>query len=193
MIENLPGEDWRPVVGYEGRYEISNLGRVKSLVRPYRRSEKILYQGTETGGYLKVELSKDSKIKTHKVHILVLNSFRGLCPPHLRDGCHRDGIPSNNKLPNLRWDTHAGNLADDATLENHAHSKLTNRQRLEINYLYSQGFFTQAKLASKYGVRQIAVQKIVRSPDVVARIAKRDPELFRRFHEHYKTPGYVTI
>lgn len=113
-------EEWRPVVGYEGLYEVSDLGRVRSLDRivNYRDGRRFTYKGvslvlSDNGyGYAVVTLSKgkDSK-KVRLVHSLVLESFEGPRPPKL-DICHRDNDKRNNRLENLRYDTRVGNLAD---------------------------------------------------------------------------------
>lgn len=91
-------EIWKPVVGYEDFYEVSNLGRVKSL---HRGKERILKPSSERG-YFRVDLSKNGKKEHCQVHQLVMESFVGRCP----DGCevdHIDWNPENNMLDNLRY------------------------------------------------------------------------------------------
>lgn len=99
-------EVFKPVVGYEGLYEVSNLGIVKSLPRTIVRGngsklpvkERILKQGLSSNGYLTVSLHKDKKPKTHRIHQLVAmaflnhkpNGFKGLVVDH----------KTNNKLDN---------------------------------------------------------------------------------------------
>ena len=72
-------EVWKPVVGYEGLYEVSNLGRIKSLVgwngHKYVNREKIMNQSITTTGYKKIELTKDGIKKSLKVHRLVAQAF----------------------------------------------------------------------------------------------------------------------
>lgn len=105
-------EEWRPVVGYEGRYEVSNLGRVKSI----RRSRKnpsgnlIMSPSTHGDGYKQVQLA-DGRIRTFRVHVLVLTAFVGPKPDGTY-GCHNDGNPANNCKDNLRWDTPSANQRD---------------------------------------------------------------------------------
>lgn len=108
-------ERWLPVVGFEGRYEVSDLGRVKSLARtePYGRHdgdhvrvkrEKIL-KASPSGDYLTVRL----KGKTFFVHILVLTAFIGP-KPEGECACHGpDFDGTNNKLTNLRWGSYKEN------------------------------------------------------------------------------------
>lgn len=110
-------EIWKDVVGYEGYYEVSNLGRVKSVARwIYRRGlsphwvkERLL----ETGKTAKhVSLCKQGKIKNRVISILVLEAFVGPRPEGMQC-CHfPDRDRSNNRLDNLRWDTPKENYAD---------------------------------------------------------------------------------
>ena len=108
-------EVWKDVVGYEGRYQVSNLGRIKSLPNQRRKSELILKQAShKTPGHKIVNLTSNDggwKQKCHWVHRLVLEAFVGPCPAGM-EGCHNDGNPKNNELGNLRWDTDSGNQAD---------------------------------------------------------------------------------
>jgi len=114
-------EVWNPVVGYEGLYEISNTGLVRSLDRyfvlnsgkRYKRKGKILRFNVKTGKrpYLRVKLCKDNKATLLLVSRLVLEAFVSVPKPG-EQACHIDGDVRNNKLSNLRWDTSKGNHAD---------------------------------------------------------------------------------
>lgn len=104
-------EEWREIEGYEGLYQVSNLGRVKSLFRVVMRSdgkpntvnEKILKNGM-TKGYCAVVLCKDRKKKMYKVHRLVAMAF--LSNPHnLPEVNHKDENKKNNHVDNLEWCT----------------------------------------------------------------------------------------
>lgn len=120
-------EEWRPVVGYEGSYEVSSHGGVRSVDRyVYQRGNrwggttkkrlrgKHLVQSNCCGtpGPLKVCLYKNGSGKNRTVHKLVADAYLGSCPDGLTDCCHNDGDNHNNVAWNLRWDTRAGNLAD---------------------------------------------------------------------------------
>lgn len=80
-LEDLPNEEWRDVVGYEGLYQVSNLGRVKSLEVKFKNSfynkkrEKIMSQHDNGKGYLTISISINGKSKKEYVHRLVANSF----------------------------------------------------------------------------------------------------------------------
>jgi hypothetical protein len=107
-------EVWKPVVGFEGRYEVSNRGRVKSLAKPNPKGwmypEKILRPGN-VKGYGQVTLRKDGVARQLKVHRLVLEAFVGPCPEGLL--CrHLNDVPSDNDPGNLAWGTQQEN-ADD--------------------------------------------------------------------------------
>lgn len=94
-------EEWRPVVGYEGLYEVSDWGRVRSLPRKWAKGG-MLKPTPNKLGYLQVYLYKNGKKETRKVHILVMLAFVDRCP----DGCevdHIDWNPKNNRLDNLRY------------------------------------------------------------------------------------------
>lgn len=95
-------ENWMSIEGYEGIYEISDLGRVRSL--NYHRSgeTRILKPGIDRGGYLMVVLSKDGKRKTVKVHRLVATAF----VPNmfgLNEVNHINEVKTDNREENLMW------------------------------------------------------------------------------------------
>jgi hypothetical protein len=66
---------------------------------------------TRPGAHQTVKLSRSGKVANQYVHRLVLAAFVGPCPPG-NDACHGDGDPTNNRLTNLRWDTHRENMRD---------------------------------------------------------------------------------
>lgn len=118
-VDEIMGEEWRDVAGYIG-YQVSNLGRVKSLARSVYHSGgdltipvRILASNKEPSGtgYHYVFLSQDGRPKRFRVHTLVLTAFRG--PAQGRICRHLDSNPSNNRLENLQWGTHAENMADE--------------------------------------------------------------------------------
>lgn len=95
-------EVWKDVVGYEGLYEVSNLGRI-------RRDGRIKKPHVDHGGYETVCLYKSSKGKWFKVHRVVASAFKPN-PENKRTVNHIDGNKQNNRVENLEWATHSENI-----------------------------------------------------------------------------------
>jgi hypothetical protein len=130
-------EEWRAVVGYEGIYEVSNLGNVRSLdrVMTYPSGRIIRWRGKiltpgKTGDRLTVSLG-DGVSKSYYVHDLVLKSFVGARPAN-EEGCHGDGRGTYNALSNLRWDTRSENTYDRVRHGTH-HAK--NKEACPLGHL----------------------------------------------------------
>lgn len=101
-------EEWRAVAGYEGFYEVSNYGQVRSHARATTRGG-ILLQGTNRKGYKLVTLSKEGIQASALVHRLVAKAFITGCENSL-DVNHRDGVKANNVVTNLEWVTRQQNI-----------------------------------------------------------------------------------
>ena len=111
--------------------------------------------------------NKTRRGQTASVHILVLEAFVGPKPKGM-EGCHYDGDFSNNKLENLRWDTHLANEADkkrhgtgNVGIRNPA-AKLSEDDVREIRRLYATGKFSMSKLARMYNISVGNVHPIIR-------------------------------
>jgi len=108
-------EIWKDVPNYEGIYQVSNLGRVKSLGNDKKRREKILKGCVDSAGYKHVILCNGKFNKLFKIHSLVAIAFLN----HKPDGTtkivvdHIDNNTLNNKLNNLQLITHRENLSKD--------------------------------------------------------------------------------
>jgi hypothetical protein len=119
-------EVWLPVIGWENLYEVSDCGRVRSVERvvPFgantrRVLSRVLQPGRAAhGGVLFVHLTNGERRQVRRVHLLVLEAFRGPRPPGL-EACHWDDDNENNHLENLRWDTHGANERDKIRNGNH--------------------------------------------------------------------------
>jgi len=98
--------NWKDIPGYEGRYQASDFGYIKSLVG----NEKILKPGTDKKGYRHVVLSKNGEKKTIKVHQLIMLTFIGE-PEQNQEVMHLDSNPFNNALTNLKYGNHSANMA----------------------------------------------------------------------------------
>lgn len=96
-------EEWRPVPGYEGLYEVSNLGRVRGLKRG-----RILRGRTLPNGYRQVSLWRCNQEVFRYIHRLVLEAFVGPCPEG-RETLHGNNDRADNRLCNLRWGTRSEN------------------------------------------------------------------------------------
>ena len=156
-------EEWRPIKGYEGYYEVSNLGRV-------RRCAVILKERISKYGYANVTLYGRSKPKTCRVHRLVAEAFIENFGerPYVN---HIDGCKKNNCVKNLEWSTQKENvqhaykigLAHGAGGENNPYAKLTNDQAEEIRNVYIpyDKEYGGRKLAQKYGVSRSVISLIV--------------------------------
>lgn len=105
-------EAWKPVVGYEGLYEVSSLGRVRSLPRRGAAGGLLTLSPTKGCLYLKVGLTRNSVTRTPKVHTLVARAFLGPYPDD-QEVCHGPGGPRDNRLVNLSYGTHAKNMGPD--------------------------------------------------------------------------------
>ena len=99
-------EIWKPIPGYEGKYEVSDQGRIRS----FRRNPKgyLLKPGRMPEGHLSVSLGRKNSQCVHK---LVLLAFVGLAPDG-HECCHNNGNPADNRLENLRWGTRSENIKD---------------------------------------------------------------------------------
>lgn len=97
-------EEWKNIIGYEGLYQVSSYGRVKSLGNDKTRKEKLLKPKTNGRGYLLVCLNKDGKQNFYFVHRLVTQAFIPN-PDNLPQVNHKDENKLNNCVSNLEWCT----------------------------------------------------------------------------------------
>ena len=96
-------EIWCEVKGYEGLYQVSNKGRVKSLGNDKSRKEKILKPSKNGQGYLQVGLCREGNSKRYKVHRLVLMAFSPVENMNELFVNHKNEIKDDNRLENLEW------------------------------------------------------------------------------------------
>lgn len=151
-------ERWLPIPEYEGSYEVSDLGRIRSL-RGYKRKEKIRKLVLRDDGYLQVTLYKNCIGKLWLVHRAVLFSFTG-DPPEGMEGAHLDGNKANNALANLTWATSLDNNrhkvahGTNGSGEKNAMAKITPEIVIEIRTSYNRHSPSRTckALAEKYGI-----------------------------------------
>lgn len=166
-------EIWKDIPGFEGFYQASTHGQVRSLPRQHQISIK----GTQAirsikgrmlrpnvhkkTGYATVFLSRPGLKKSYLIHRLILKTFIGP-PEDKQEGCHGNGIRTDNRLENLRWDTKKGNHADmiihgTRPLGSARHNKvLTEAQVLEIYWSDKTG----ADLSREFGIATAHVSNI---------------------------------
>jgi hypothetical protein len=163
----------KPILGFEGYYEVSDTGQVFSLPRITSHGHSI--QGLELSpkvskkrGYLMVQLFRDGNSTCRWVHTLVLEAFCGPRPRGME--CrHLDGLPSNNCISNLKWGTPAENAKDRVRHgvthpgESSPFAKLSNAEVLSIRAkgaVYVRGIYQ--RLAKEYNVGDEHIRCIIK-------------------------------
>lgn len=112
-IRDVEEEVWLPLPDFEGLYEVSHLGRVRSLHSRFA-SPRVCAQGDDGTGYRMVSLSKNGKRTARTVHRLVCRAFHGEPNPLQNEAAHLDGNRTNNRASNLKW---------SSKVENHFHKR----------------------------------------------------------------------
>ena len=169
-------EIWKDIGGFEKLYQVSDFGRVKSLPRRVRNRNghaltkgRILTPGIDKKRLrLYVNLYNKNKPTTRLIHQLVLRAFVGPCPEG-KEVAHWDGNPSNNRLGNLLYCTHAENISHkkihgtEPQGEKHYGAILTERVVREIrkNYIARCPINGAAAFARKLGVSQVTISDVV--------------------------------
>ena len=124
-------EIWKDIEGYEGMYQVSNLGRVKALDRRDNKGklqkEKLRKFGTKKDGYKIISLSKNNKLKSYVLHRIVAKAFVPN-PDNLPEIDHINGIRDDNRVENLRWCTRQQNNSYPETRRNNS---LAQKRRFE--------------------------------------------------------------
>ena len=187
-VSSLEDEVWVDVFGYEGYYQVSNFGRIKSLERKVERwynnkmslvtkKEVIKQIHCDSKGYPTVQLTKD-KLVTLRVHRIVAEHFLPKPSEDLIEACkrhgkvfvnHKDGDKMNAKAINLEWCNQTYNCSvaiTESTVaklsgENNAHAKLNANTVLQIVEQYKTRGVSQQALADKFGVKQITISNIL--------------------------------
>ena len=171
--ENCMSEIWKDIEGYEGLYQVSNRGRVKSLERivmrkngrPYSVPELIKERQIDHKGYDRIGLNKNGKKKRFFVHRLVLQAFNPSSDETLEVN-HIDGNKLNNNVENLEWVTSSENSihAFENNLHNHqgernTNASITDSEAKEIKKLKGKGL-TQKEVGEMFGTTNYVVANI---------------------------------
>lgn len=132
--------EWRPIAGFEGYYEVSSDGQVRSVDRyiPHPRNG-VMHMMNRLGrtkalrpndlGYLCVHLYRDGKLTVKKVSHLVAAAFIGPKPTPGLFLCHNNGTKADNRVENLRWDTPSANNLDSVRHGTHGMARKTHCKR----------------------------------------------------------------
>jgi len=185
-LESLGGEIWKDIEGYNGDYQISNLGRIKSFIRWHGTDVRILKQCRDGDGYLHIRLYKNRKGKTKKIYKLEFETFNKYKLRKDEVVHHRDGIKNNNILENFKLMTNSEHhifhnsgennpkgmlgkkhseeskkLMKEKRIgkysgENSSNVKLKEQDVIEIKKSY----LPQKELAKMFGVHQTTISKI---------------------------------
>ena len=152
-------EIWKDIEGYEGLYQVSNYGNIKSLSRVvknaygiHRTEEKILKPQMKKKGYFQIQLSKDGKQKHYQVHRLVALAF----VPNINNyPCinHKDENKINNKADNLEWCTYLyNNLYNNKEKRNYKKICQYNKNEKLINIFESINEASKKTNIKRYGI-----------------------------------------
>lgn len=162
-MEEKEPEIWKPIEGYEDKYQVSNFGKVKRI------SGKLFKGSIDKSGYLYATLRRNKIRKSFSIHRLVAKAFIPN-PNNYPLVMHLDDDPTNNHYKNLQWGTDKMNCDDKEIKcrgnqqkgENQGHSKLTEQQVLEIRDKYIPRKYSTYKLAKEYNVNQGTIVFIIK-------------------------------
>ena len=164
-------EIWKDILGYEGLYQASTMGRIRSMDRKVIRSDgqirnfksKIIkpVKKIKNNETLFVSLSKNNRLKTYTVHKLVMLAFKGERPEGCQI-CHGNGDVTDNRLDNLRYDIPSENAIDMYRYGGKSGAgKLSIEQVLEIRRLYKTGNYKQKDLVEMFGVNRSSICAVI--------------------------------
>lgn len=187
-LEDLEGEVWKDIPNYEGLYQVSNLGRVKSLPRAcggehnrFVSKTKIMKTRPNVNGYLQTNIKKDGKQRLVRVHRLVAIAFI----PRV-DGKeyvdHINGVKLDNRVENLRWCTHRENDTFPLAIEN--------KRRAALAKINDEWRRRHSESLKRYYQTEGAIE---RNSENIKRVWRENEEFARRQRELKKTPEYIEM
>lgn len=166
-MRSSDSEEWRPVPGMGGRYEVSSHGGVRSYLRRGGRQkvwpDPVPLRTYPSNGYRTVNFDQ----RTRLLHRVVCETFNGPAPAGMSDCRHLDGDPLNNRSDNLAWGTRSDNERDKVGHgrsnrgERCGNAKLTAHDVLEIRRLKATGQFLNREIAEHYPVGKDHISMIV--------------------------------
>lgn len=187
-------EEWKDIEGYEGLYQVSNYGRVKSLGRcityidgrKKEIKEKMLHLFTNELGYYHVSLSKCGVVKRFKVHRLVAKAFLEN-PNNYPAINHRDENPQNNRVENLEWCTIAYNNSYGTARERGRAKQLNDETKSKI----VMKFDINGNLIEVYPSASEAARQNNSSPSQISRACLGGFSNNGIWNNIYKHKGYI--
>lgn len=169
-------EIWKDIPGFEGCYQASNSGKIKSKKRTVTYStgktqiypSVVLIPGVTESGYYSVTLCKDTRRFTKRVCRLIGLTFIPN-PENKPQINHKDGDKKNDAVSNLEWSTGSENQLHRYRVlkkgvpvgEKHANSKVNNSSVKKIRQMHSTGLYSQRAIGDKFGISQPTVWEIV--------------------------------
>jgi predicted XRE-type DNA-binding protein len=153
-------EEWRDINKYKGIYQVSNLGRVKSLPRNRVKKERFLSYRPNNRGYNRINLTKNNKSKDFLIHRLVAEAFI----PNINNFDtvdHIDNDKNNNCVDNLQWMNGICNWRKNNVGEDNPNSKMTKEKVEKIRNLYKSNNYTQKKLGEIFNISKSQVSVII--------------------------------
>lgn len=166
-------EQWKPIDGYEGYYEVSDMGRVRSIDRvvtrsgsiPVMRKGRILRPG-KGNGYSFVTLQKNGRSERRKISRLVCHAFNGNGDHIRNEVAHSDGDRSNDRACNLRWASRRENELDKISHgtimagEKHGMAKINEKTVADIRHTRQKLGLSYLDLSKRFGISKSQVYRI---------------------------------
>ena len=173
-LDDLPGESWKDIPGWEGFYQASTLGRIKSISRLNSRGEriktKIRKQENDRRGYPQIILCRNGKSKNYKTHQLIAAAFLPN-PKNKLQVNHLNGIKNDNCIENLEWNTNLENMRHswetgiktsiNFSGEKNGESKLKNEDVIRIRELWKTGEYTKRAISKMFPVTESTIGRIL--------------------------------
>jgi len=182
-LNRAVSEVWKPIKGYERLYSVSNFGEVKSHDRKvwngngfYTKKGRILKKSLTTTGYWKVELYKDTKRRSMRVHRLVAKEFL----PRVKGKNlinHKDGNPLNNHVKNLEWCTQSENIRH-AYETGLIRSNFTRYKDAIANEYVRDKSSNIGKLARKYGCSDSSIRRYLQKKGIKTRSISESQDVY---------------
>ncbi len=158
-------EIWKPIVGYEGWYSISNFGRIRRDKKCSKVKIGHILRPCKNKGYYQISLLKNKVRRHYEIHSLIANAFIGIRPIGMQVN-HKDGNSENNNLLNLEYVTPAQNMKHARDMgkyreENNGRVKFTREQIISMRKEYSCGGIRQIDLVKKYKISKAWLSMIL--------------------------------